>query len=195
MRMASLRKVTTFFLSQQVIKLFPGLLDLTVHSPLPQCSPSLSCNGCAVDVSTGARHPMIDCSLHFDQLWFSIMLFLCCKEFPWWIEELHLSVNIKISKLMMSLAQESWGRFSSNRQYFLLVEWALRPIIQPLFSNMICVPLLHYVQNYVHYYDSWCPHTFFELKHYISWVVLVIECWPTLSKFTELDHNVVILCV
>lgn len=61
---------------------FPGLLALGIF--LPWCSLSIMCMNWVVGVSVGTRYPMISCSLHFDQLWFSAMLSMCCKgKFLW----------------------------------------------------------------------------------------------------------------
>lgn len=53
---------------------FPVLQALTVAPPpLPLW---LRCRGCVMKVSAGAGHPTINSSLHFDQLWLSIMIHL-----------------------------------------------------------------------------------------------------------------------
>lgn len=53
---------------------FPVLRALTVAPPpLPLW---LRCRGCVMNVSAGAGHPTINSSLHFDQLWLSIMIHL-----------------------------------------------------------------------------------------------------------------------
>lgn len=44
-----------------------GPLD-NLSFPSLQCSPSLGCRGCIVDISFGDGHPTVCCSLHFDQL-------------------------------------------------------------------------------------------------------------------------------
>lgn len=40
----------------------------------------LSDRNCIVDVYIVARHPIISCSLQFDQFWFCVMVSMCCKE-------------------------------------------------------------------------------------------------------------------
>lgn len=42
--------------------------------PLPQCSLSLMCSDCTVDVSSGVGHPMVRCSLHFDWMLLSVLV-------------------------------------------------------------------------------------------------------------------------
>ena len=48
--------------------------------PFPQCSLSLRCRGCVVNVSVGALHPQTVSSLHFDQSDFYDGLCLLQKE-------------------------------------------------------------------------------------------------------------------
>lgn len=52
--------------------------------PLPQCSLDLRCRSRVTVISTGARYHTVCCSLHFDQLWFYVMLSICCKEKRLW---------------------------------------------------------------------------------------------------------------
>lgn len=36
--------------------------------------------GCTVDTSVGSGHPTVNCSLHFKQLWISVMVSICCRR-------------------------------------------------------------------------------------------------------------------
>lgn len=53
-------------------------LSLTVFLlPLLQCSLNLRCRrGCVVDVPIWIGYPTVNCSLHLDQLWISIIISL-----------------------------------------------------------------------------------------------------------------------
>lgn len=52
--------------------------------PLPWCSLSYRCRNCGTDVSTVARLPMIHWSPHCVQLWFSMMVSICCEDKLLW---------------------------------------------------------------------------------------------------------------
>lgn len=55
----------------------PGLWLLqSVYYTFLQCSLSLGVRSCAVDGSIEAGHPIISCSLHFDQLRFAVLIHL-----------------------------------------------------------------------------------------------------------------------
>lgn len=58
--------------------------------------PEILDSTCVVDVSTGAGHPMINCSLHCDQLCVSIMVSAEKGSFFDEGGELRLSVSIRI---------------------------------------------------------------------------------------------------
>lgn len=77
----------------------PGPLPVTVFPlALPQCSLSLGSGNSAVGVFKGAEYLMINCSLHFEQLWFYVRVSLMQRESSLMRGlELCLSVGIKIS--------------------------------------------------------------------------------------------------
>ena len=56
-------------------------LDLIIFPCLlPRCSVSFRCKSCIVEVSFGPGNPMATCFLHFDQLYFSLMVSICSQE-------------------------------------------------------------------------------------------------------------------
>lgn len=42
--------------------------------PSSRMFPELKCRGCIIDVSSWYGHPIVNCPLHFDQLWISVMV-------------------------------------------------------------------------------------------------------------------------
>lgn len=54
---------------------------------------SLGCRSCIVDVLFGTRHRMISCSLHFDGLWFSVIVSVAKRSLFGEELELHLPVG------------------------------------------------------------------------------------------------------
>lgn len=60
---------------------FPGPLACTFFlPPLLQCSLSLGCRSCVVDILTRTEQGMIGYLLHFVTLWLSVMVCICWDE-------------------------------------------------------------------------------------------------------------------
>lgn len=65
--------------------------------PFLQCSLSLRYRGCVVGIATGDGQPIVNCFLHIDQLWISVMVSACCKQnktkLLWWgVRDTHLQI-------------------------------------------------------------------------------------------------------
>lgn len=58
------------------------------------------------DASAGAGHPTAHGSLHFDLLWLSTMVYICCKEASWWRETAPLICGYKVR----SGEKNNWAR-------------------------------------------------------------------------------------
>lgn len=63
------------------------LLSVSRITPsfLPWCSLHLVGRGGIVDTSTKIECPTVSCCLPFEQLWLSVMVFICCTKKPWWL--------------------------------------------------------------------------------------------------------------
>lgn len=124
---------------------------------LLQYSLNLKCRSYATDTSTGDGHIVVRYSLHSGQLWFSIMVSICCKEKSHWRGwGLHLSVSIKLKCWFNNVAcgmvgllkdprlHQLWETdyLSSTRHDLLLTDWAFSSVAQLLFTAVTWVPPL-----------------------------------------------------
>lgn len=151
-----------------------GPLAFTVFlSPLLWCYLNPKCSCCIVD---GARHPMVGCSPHFDQLWIPVMVPICCrKKLLWW----------GIRWLLISQRSEWLGWLGSER----LGSACLFPTMLPMlgYRHMgLCLnlnagshaftahALTHWVPLKPLYSPSW---EFFQYDVSFSCVAIVILAW------------------
>lgn len=83
-------------------------------APILPYSLKFRCENCVARVSIGTGHTEVSCSscsLHFVQVWFSLMMHLCCRELCWWGWFLLISVlwtSVYRKKLGNNPALRTW---------------------------------------------------------------------------------------
>lgn len=93
--------------------------------PLPWLSPNLRYKGCIIDVLIGSGLSIVTYPLHFDQVWVSVMVPICCRnQCLWW----------EVRDTPIGLVLSSWLYLQQIFSYSFFVYFSL-------FLNYVPIPV------------------------------------------------------